>query len=121
MRSSRLIRAFFFLVTFGLTMHMPGAALAAGSGGPPQTLTQVIVEGNRIFVYSPVAFANPDSCSTSGYAVIDSTTLQQPDWVASTILSAFNAGKKMAFYFQGCVATNWNPSVPLATTFYLLP
>lgn len=101
--------------------YLPAPALAHGSAGPPQTITQVVVEGNRIFVYAPVAYYNPDSCSTSGYAVIDATTVGQPDWVAATILSAFNAGKKMTFYFQGCVATNWDASAPVAGTFYLLP
>ncbi len=96
-------------------------ALAHGSGGAPQTINQVVVEGNRMFVYAPSAYANPDSCSTSGYVVLDAGSLNQPDWIASTILSAFNAGKKVAFYFQGCVATNWDASAPLATTVYLLP
>lgn len=96
--------------------------LAHGSGGAPQTITAVTVEGDKFYVASPIPYSNPDGCGNTTSMAFDSATLAKPDWMLSTILTAWTTGKKVAFYFQGCVVpAGGGASVPFATTLYVVP
>ena len=121
MRYTATIRSVIMTVTFILMTYSAQTALAHGHAGAAQVLTQVVLEGDRVYIWAASPYANPDGCSTSSYVALVKTQIAEPDWAVSAILTAFAAGKRVTFYFQGCVGTNWDPSVPLAGTFYIVP
>lgn len=101
---------------------MPNAALA-GQMSEPAKITELYVPatGDVIRIRLDKPLVNPDQCGGGDFYIKELTTAAQDRFV-STVMSAFLAGKTVAFWISGCTAgPYWGATRPVMTDIYVYP
>jgi hypothetical protein len=95
-----------------LWAYLPIAAYAWGSSGTGP-ISQFNVDPPDQLIAVNGSWANPDSCGTSGFGVIQMTNANYKDLLAAIMMASASA-KNVNLWFNGCVATPWG-NAPLVT------
>ncbi|HEY0342501.1 MAG TPA: hypothetical protein VGC34_16995 [Steroidobacteraceae bacterium] len=89
----------------------PILAFGAGSTGPVVATSYEIDSWDQVLIVNG-AWANPDSCGTSSYVIIQMSNSSYKDMFA-TVLAAGLSGKELSFWVSGCVTGPWGATAPL--------
>ena len=95
-----------------LLTALPIAANASGSSGTT-TITAFNVDNSDQLIAITGSWANPDSCGTSAFAVIQMSNTSYKDMLAATMMASAS-GKNVNLWFNGCMATPWG-NAPVVT------
>ena len=100
------------LLSVLLTLALPVATLANGFSGAV-TVHRIHIEGNSFaYVEFNAAGANPDSCGTSGQAMVRNGDPYYTSTLAF-LMEMYAIGGTMNFYYLGCQATPWGYTMPV--------
>lgn len=110
-RSPKILAAF----TLGL-LAISAPANAAGTSGS-FLINKIVVENGRFMLFG-TGISNPDACSTSAYVIVGSGVPKQ-DYFLSVALTAKSTGKPVSVWMDGCAASNWDTSAPVAVSIIL--
>ena len=97
------------------------AAAGEFSGEAKITELYMPASGDAIRIRLDRPLVNPDQCGGTEFYMKELTTGSQDRFV-STVMSAFLAGKTVAFWISGCTAGNyWGATRPVMTDIYVYP
>ena len=88
----------------------PISAFGAGSTGSVVPTSYEVDSWNQVLIVSG-SWANPDSCGTSSYVIIQMSNSSYKDMFA-TVLAAGIAGKALSFWVSGCMTGSWGVTAP---------